>query len=493
MTSGGDKHFCVKNVFRSLWFWSGVFLLAILVGGVLFLRHSVDNVMNPALDQLSAIPLAKRWSHPEMLKIRALGVKAVPPLRSVLREKNSSSTRFLLWVQSKWPAAGKSILKFPDMNKMSDRRWAACQALQSLGPAGRPAVPEILDMLREKDMRELNAATMALHAIGIDAEICDQLDELLEAGTPPQARFQIINALGRVKPASPRTVKNVIAALADSSPYVQASAIGTLGHLGVATPEILSALKQLQSTNKDPKVLISLSEALWLLEKDSKTTLDALFPILESELANYSPAAPGGIDSGQGIGGSEQLFLKAGSLFAKMKLQEPEKSRAFSLLKSCCDKSDRIFVRMCLLPDMMELGLQKEECVTICRKGLKRPEDYYRIQAARLMAEVGEKYSLEGIDLTALLQDPEVGVRVYAAKMHWLKNRQAAVVVPILIEALDRNKHQSYYYPEILRTAISTLGEMGAEAKEAKPVLEKIKQDPDPTVVKLATDALGQM
>ena len=64
-------------------------LFAIIpVGGMLYLRRSVVNVMHPALDKLSAVDFGQRWSHPEMLRIRALGTKAVPSLRRVLREKD---------------------------------------------------------------------------------------------------------------------------------------------------------------------------------------------------------------------------------------------------------------------------------------------------------------------------------------------------------------------------------------------------------------------
>src|SRR5213075_1288027 len=104
-----------------------------------------------ALDALSAIPLSERWAHPELLKIRKLGADAVPPLRRVLREKTSPSTRFLLWVKLKWPGATKYYSHFPDPQKMSERRWAACQVLQTLGPAAKPAIPEIIRILKEGD------------------------------------------------------------------------------------------------------------------------------------------------------------------------------------------------------------------------------------------------------------------------------------------------------------------------------------------------------
>jgi HEAT repeat protein len=70
------------------------------------------------------------------------------------------------------------------------------------------------------------------------------------------------------------------------------------------------------------------------------------------------------------------------------------------------------------------------------------------------------------------------------------KDKRAAAVVPVLIEALDRNKYQSYYYAEVLPTALKALGEIGREARETQEALVTVTRDPNPAVAKLAADAL---
>src|SRR5258706_755190 len=162
----------MKNWLRSHWLWLALLPVGALIGAFLFLQHSVVNVMHPALDKLASIPLSQRWSHPEMLKIRSLGKDAIPPLRSVLREKDNPTTRFLLWVKAKWPGSTKYYSHFPDPNKMMERRWTACQVLQTLGPAGKSAAPEIIQILKTGDIGYCNAASMALWAFAIDADIC---------------------------------------------------------------------------------------------------------------------------------------------------------------------------------------------------------------------------------------------------------------------------------------------------------------------------------
>jgi hypothetical protein len=152
----------------SRWWWLALLLAIVLVGALFFLRQSTTNVIHPALDQLSSVSFSERWSHPQMLKIRELGAKAVPSLRRVLREKNNPTIRFLLWVKAKWPGVTKYYSHFPDSNKLTERRSMACQVLRTLGPAGRPAAPEIIGVLKGGDVRDLNSAMMALFAIGIE-------------------------------------------------------------------------------------------------------------------------------------------------------------------------------------------------------------------------------------------------------------------------------------------------------------------------------------
>ncbi len=473
------------------WMLALLFALA-LVGSVLYLQHSVTNVIHPALDELSAVSLSERWSHPQMLRIRALGVEAVPSLRRVLREKNNPTIRFLLWVKTKWPAVTKYYAHFPDSQKLTERRWVACQALRMLGPAGKAAAPELIEILKGNDPMDLNSTSMALHAIGVDAEICEQLDGLLEQGVPPQAHLQIIFALSRVKPPSTRTLNALAASLADPAPYVQQQAAQTLGQFGISTPEIVSSLKKLQSTSTNNLVLVSASAALWDLQKDSSLVLPRVWPVLQEELTHFTKSAFSGT-GGQGVSASEQVIMASGSLFQRMNLLDHDRATALGLLESYCEKSGRIFIRMLLLPAMADLGFPPDKCLAACRDGLSAKENYYRIQAARLLVQLGERFPLDGADPDALLHDRDVSVRVYGAKAHWRKNREVGTVVSVLVESLDRSKYESYYYTETLPVALAVLGEIGPEAKAAMDPLEKLSSDPNPEVAKLASDALTKI
>ena len=162
---------------------------------------------------------------------------------------------------------------------------------------------------------------------------------------------------------------------------------------------------------------MSASTALWDLQKDSGSITGRVFEVLAKQLQNpIKPQPPGGGNGGQAVDGTEQTFLKAAELFAKMNLSGAEKTNALAILQSFCEKSDRIFIRMLLLPGTMKLGLPREACIDVCITGLRQEEYYYRLQAAELLASVSERFRGEGIVPDSLINDENVGVRVYAVR-----------------------------------------------------------------------------
>jgi hypothetical protein len=483
----------MKRLLQSKWLGIGCITALLPVFGWLWLRHETVNRLYPALDKLASISLSERWSHPDMNRIRQLGPEVVPPLRQILREKDKPATRFLLWLKGKWPGVTRFYPYMPDTKKMTERRWTACQVLQTLGPAAKPAVPELIKVIESQDPGDVNGGAMALWAVGIDAEACERLDDSLEKGKAGFGRVHIINSLGSVKPPSTRTLNALTQTLGDPSPYVQQSAAETLGRLGVATPAVMNGLQRLQHSSTNDLVAINCSVALWQLQNDGQAAARGVFPVLERLLQNPIPPPFGGGNGGQGVDETEQIFLKGADLFRQLGLAETEKGRALGILESFCEKSSRIFIRMLLLPAMIELGLAREECIDVCETGLRQEEDYYRLQAAQLLLPVAEKFPANEMNVDQLIRDRDLGVRVYAANVHWRLHRRAEVVVPVLVDALDRKKHQSYYYAQILTAALTELGDIGGEADAARNDIVALTRDPNPQIAKLATDTLNKL
>jgi hypothetical protein len=216
--------------------WGALLLLIIaLILVIFFIHESTANRMNAALDELSTVSIDERWSHPQMAKIRALGSKAVPDLRRVLRERNSRPTRIVLRLQNKLPRATTKFLHL-DPRRVNERRLAACQAIEVLGPAGRAAAPDIIDFIADQsiDIGDLNSAARALSKIGIDAEVADRLNAVMETkGTKLHwaVRTYLIRMLAVAKPPSARTFKTFVRARSDPNIPIQQEAARLVGQL----------------------------------------------------------------------------------------------------------------------------------------------------------------------------------------------------------------------------------------------------------------------
>jgi hypothetical protein len=148
---------------------------------------------------------------------------------------------------------------------------------------------------------------------------------------------------------------------------------------------------------------------------------------------------------------------------------------------------------MMLLPEMVKLGLDLEKAAKVCRAGLSAEEDYYRLQAARLIVRLCDKWKAavaDKVSVPGMLGHADLGVQVCDAQVYWNtqgEKRQAGLILPVLLDALNAKKHQSYYYPEIQTTALNLLSEMGPQARPALAPLRELEKDVNPAVAKRAT------
>jgi HEAT repeat protein len=447
------------------------------------------NPIDPILDRLASVNINNRRSHPDIVRLRAFGAKAVPDLRRTFTEIESRRTRVLLWLKAKWPDAPKYIPSFPDPKKLIERRTTACQVLQALGPAGKAARPELIKMFTNLDGSVVNMAAMALQDVGIDGDVCEQLAALVEKGITDSAQAEAVSIFGEVKPPSPRVVKTITDSLNHSSWRVQRAAADTIDRLGLSSPEILIGLRKLQTSSRDSEISLKSSLALWTLETNKNEVLPPVFRLLENELKHYE--AETGPDTGPWAGviyKRERPFVTAAELFGRMPLSVEERQKALNLLEESCEKSGRLSVQLRLLRGMLRLGYSPRKGIEVCRAGIKSNEKYYRFRAMLILGEIAEQYPEEQIDFNELMNDPYVGVRVYAAKAEWLKKGKAGEVVPVLVDALDRGKYEENNYQDIQTIALEVLGMIGPEAKSALNAVETLRGDPDPNVAKLASE-----
>jgi hypothetical protein len=107
--------------------------------------------------------------HNAQATVVSMGSNAVPKLAEMLRRKDSAlKTRILQTALAKRLAATRGIGRA--LRRASWSNLVAAQALQLIGPAGAPAVPELIDTLeRSQDSFARRSAAMALGAIGSGA------------------------------------------------------------------------------------------------------------------------------------------------------------------------------------------------------------------------------------------------------------------------------------------------------------------------------------
>jgi HEAT repeat protein len=147
-------------------------------------------------------------------------------------------------------------------------RAATIRALSRFKAEARPAIPALLELLKDPDPRIRWEAARTLGKIGADAAVA--VPALVEAFKDPEApvREHAAEALGDIGPPAKDGVPALIEALRDADMKVRRDAARSLGLIGPAAKTALPALRQL---DKDPEreVREAASKSLRQLDPDS--------------------------------------------------------------------------------------------------------------------------------------------------------------------------------------------------------------------------------
>ncbi|HXT42482.1 MAG TPA: HEAT repeat domain-containing protein [Candidatus Angelobacter sp.] len=196
-------------------------------------------------------------------------------------------------LEYKEPAWQKSLSaladKVPIIDLRSDppgkRNHRAANAFRALGADGKPAIPELANLIFQN--HRADEAAIALAGIGQDA-----LPELANALSHTNARIRMaaVGGLRRWRGDAGNVVPLLIKALTDESHPVRLNAVNALGELAqepvIAVPALIQALR-----DKSPAVRLSATVALEMFGKDAEAALPALRKLKEQEGAD-SMVAP---------------------------------------------------------------------------------------------------------------------------------------------------------------------------------------------------------
>ncbi len=127
-------------------------------------------------------------------------------------------------------------------------RAYAAKVLGQMGPAARPAVPALLEALRDEDGQVSRAAA---------------------------------EALGKIRPG-PDAIPGLMACLKNPRPFTRMQAAESLGCIGPPAQEAVPALKEALE-DKDVLMRLTTAEALYKITGSAQPYLPIVIPVLESQ------------------------------------------------------------------------------------------------------------------------------------------------------------------------------------------------------------------
>lgn len=387
-------------------------------------------------------------------------------------------------------------------------KLATVLALRSIGPRG---VRPFIERLRSDDETVRFSTLLGFVWIGPAAE--EAVPHVIAHLDQPDAelRWRAMNALGSIGPRAKEAVPKVIERLsADEDVEVRVTAATTLGHIGLARPEVIRALS---GALKDPDAKVSeeAAAALAWLGPEAKDAVPSLVEV---------------VDASQGI-------RRLAAAFALARIRRDHPRGVPVLIEGLEDPHSRVATQAAI--DLRLVGPAARKATAGLAKLLKSPHREVRSEAVHALGWIAPDDSADV--LREALADPAPQVRRHAAIALSLCSQPVARdAVDDLRRARAESDAESRHFAEIAllklgceddgirrelnravpqmmlrieearriprapdspRVAaywIGVLGRLRSEARLAVPVLERIAEhDPDPDIRKIARDALERV
>jgi HEAT repeat protein len=361
-------------------------------------------------------------------------------------------------------------------DKSSIVAWNAADAVRRLGPKAKETVPLLTALLKRDDKDVRIAAAQALSTMGPDAKSAvPALAKLLEQ-KDPQQQLQVILVLRELGPNAIEALPALIERLKDVPPASRRPLLFTIGALG---PKAKDAVPVLTELLKKKEVSFHL-DAMLALGKIGPSA-EAAVPLLQAFLSNPSeyPRA----NAARALGGIG-----------------PKAKAAVPILEKLV-KEDKKLVRIWAAFGLARIAGESKPMVTTLIEMWKAESDDSVFLPESVRFEIAEALELLGADaqpardllLETLLNEQEPpGMRSLAARAVGNLRNDADVIVPKLIEMLDRKADG---YARVLNCvdAAQALGMLGPAANAAVPRLRQLAEDDDNEIARAAAWALGKI
>jgi HEAT repeat protein len=386
------------------------------------------------------------------------GPAAVPLLTGALWEEDSG-TRFIA-VLALGKIGGSARPAIPSLlERLKDNdaniRLRTAEALGLIG--AREAIPFLAPMLKDPAASARTAAAAALIRLGADANlIVPVLVDLLQAKEPGdrQAAVEQLFALGReARPAVGALGK----ALQDEHAPVRRGAALALGRIGPGARNSLVALTAVLKEDKADEVRLAAAEALWRHGQHTEVV-----PALQKWLADTT-----GLRA-----------VPVADLLWRID-QSPE---AVAALKRAVEQ-EQAGVRQKAVEALAGMGPKAKPALDVVVPLLKEKDSNLRLAAAVFVFRCGARARRYAAPLTEALKDESPWVRLYAAASLWrlAKDRKAFSVIT---EGLKDKQ------TDVQVEAAQLLIDLGPDAKDLLPTLVEALDDADGKVRANAAEAL---
>jgi HEAT repeat protein len=423
------------------------------------------------------------------------------------------------------------------------RRVFESGAMQALRRIGKPAVPALVPLLKDKEPAVRWQAAVILGGIGPDAkETVPDLQTALEAerdafavvaaaalayvqigGDPKNPIAKVIELLGSDEAAiresaaavleafgrqAAPAVEKLTALLDDDDEMVRAQALETLRAIGPAARKAVPALSK-RLSDADAEVRAGAVRALRALGPQAAPAVPELRKALTSEDLSVRE---GSVEALQAIGPAAKdavpdlikiLSTKVvnqthhlPALRALAAIGPDAKSAAPALLRLLDDKDNEL--RLAVLDTLGSVGAATPE--VIARLQLTAQRDSFstvRAAAIRALGRMGPAAKEAAPTLNAIAEGKGQDLRVWAAAALARIGVEPAANTAVVVDAL---KNRSPAGRVARLAALDALGLLGPAGKDAVPLLEELLRDRTPIsrgektqLRQKATEALGYL
>ena len=235
-------------------------------------------------------PAVRQKHEQAVAAIQHMGVRILPLALKLCRAKDSWLKEKLEDWSDDWN--GKHENFEIHITAAADKQNEGSSIIWALGPMAKPAIPDLIKMLENKDQEIAGSAMNALQGVGADT--IPPLIELLH-NPNPEFRRRAASVLGMMEPKAHTAVSALLQCLEDKNEGVRLIAVRSLGLIRDDAPIVVPALIRCLEEETNNPIPWDYFIALGHFGTNAKPAVPILIKIIESHKINYMPPAWGAL------------------------------------------------------------------------------------------------------------------------------------------------------------------------------------------------------